>query len=436
MNEELPLPSCPEIENDVLGLILIDTSDDTLQFVDSLSQEDFTIRKNRVVFSSIKSLQQEGKSFDGVSLTTYLKDKKLTDEVPQSYISTLMTKAGIRFVNENSIETIKEKTRLRRLIESSEKIKSKSYSCESSQEIIEVFEREINSIDSESKSENLIHAGVSQVKQMIEARRKNEKIIGIPTGIKSFDNIFFGLQKSLYTAICGLPSSGKTAFVDQSVCNFMDLDIPVLYVPLESGSDRITAKIACKKCRISYTRFLHGKCNPSELNAIDKTLDLINKKPFILKRPEKLTAESLRSLVMREWRKNKIQVLVVDYLQKLKYGGESERESIARASSQIQDICINTGITSLILCQLNRESRNQKRPNMGNIKDSGQIDQDADNIVLLWNEKENHELFDGELRPSIMSIEKNKDGIQGVDEKLLFDGELMMFKERNKYEVY
>lgn len=429
MSEELP--QAPQIEDSVISNLLLDHSEETIDLIEELHPEDFFQRKNRILFESIRELSKQGKPFDGLNLTTFLKDEGILDHVGgQIHISNMMTKSGANFTSRHHVETIKEKTRLRKIIDLGEKVKTQAYQSERSSDIIEVLDKEIHAIDSKDNSENLITHGLGQVRKMIEARRNNEKIIGISTGIKAFDDIYFGLQPGLYTAICGLPSSGKTAFVDQSVCRFMEDEIPTLYIPLESGSDRITSKIACKKCRISYFRFLRGKCNPHELTTIEKSLDVIEKKPFYLKRPEKLTADSIRSLIMREWRKNKIKIVIIDYLQKINQDGDNERVSIARASSEIQNICINTGISALILCQLNRETRNQKRPHMGNIKDSGQIDQDADNIAILWNEKENHELEDGELRPSIMSIEKNKDGIQGVDEKLSFDGELMMFKER------
>lgn len=433
MNEEKPLPSAVDVEEEILGHLLTDSSDDCIDIIEKCSCEEFFSRSNRIVFSAIKTLHERGMSFDLIFLQTYLKDLgALEDAGGYARLSKLCCKFTMGFSALNGVDILKEKTRLRKLLQISNDIQSKAYQCEKSSETVSFIETHINGLNEDFLTGNLVDSASVKVKQMIQARKSGEKIYGIETGIKSFDDVFFGLQPSQYYAIAGRPSAGKTAFVDQVCLSLIRQAIPTLYIGLESSEERILGKIACKSAKISYTKFIQNKCNESELDSIDSRVDYISKAPFYLKRPMNMTSVDLRSLILREYRKNKIQVVIVDYIQKINGDSDDPRIGVMKASMQIQNICVETGITGLILCQMNRDAEKEKRPRMGHLKESGQIEQDADNICLLWGEKENHELEQGELKPVILTIEKNKDGIQGVDQKLYFERELMTFKERYK----
>lgn len=433
MNSELPLPCALDIEEEILGLLLKDCGDESLEIIDKASGDDFYSRSNRIIFNEIKSLYGQGRAFDAISVTDSLKDKLKLDEVGGAYqISKIACRCAIGFTHLNGLETLKEKNRLRKLIELSKDIESAGYvSQQSSLEIIEDAEHRMNNISCEISQENLLESGADRVKEMVYARLRGEKVYGIETGIKSFDDVFFGLQRSQYYVIAGRPSAGKTAFIDQIACKLIEQEIPALYVPLESSEDRVIGKIACKISKISYGRFIKNKCNESELKSILKSNEKVRSSKLIFKRPAKLNADSLRSLLVREIRKNDCQVFFIDYLQKIA-GEEDPRIGVMNASMRVQDVCVETKAIGVVLAQMNRDAEKEKRPRMGHLKESGQIEQDADNICLLWGEKENHELEYGEMKPVILTIEKNKDGIQGVDQRMFFDRELMTFKERER----
>jgi replicative DNA helicase len=435
--ETTTLPCSIEVEEEIMGCLLTDTSDDTLEMIEQLNPEDFFQRSHRLIFESIKRLHGKNQPFDLISLTTNLSDLNLLQDVGGHYnLSVLSTKYTPGFNPINGIEVLKEKTRLRRILELCEEVKVKAYNSESTEEIINATETKLSKITENISDESLVSSGVKQLKQMIEARKTGEKIYGYKTGIKAFDDVFHGVQKSQYTIIAARPSDGKTSIVDQMSIAFMMEGIPFLYVPLESSEDRIIGKQACKMCKISYSRFLKGLCNESELQAIDKASDFIARSSMIMRRPKRYNADSLRSLILREIRKNDIKIVVIDYIQKLvQENSRDYKIAVSNASSEIQNLCVDTGIAAIVLCQLNRSAETEKRPRMAHLKESGQIEQDADNICLLWGEVEKHEVKPGECRPMILTIEKNKDGISGVDQKMDFDQEQMTFKERNKYGI-
>lgn len=428
----LPLPCDTQIEEEILGTLLVASDNDIIEILESLEPEDFFHRSSRIVFLAIQDLHKSNKSFDLLSVTSHLKDLGRLEEVGGNYyVSKLTLSHVVGFKAMDGVQILKEKTRLRKLLEIAEDLRTAAYSNQNSQVVVTNFEMRMSSVLDKNTTKDLTTSGVELVVEMVDKRIKGEKIYGIETGIKSFDDIFFGLQPAQYYAIAGRPSAGKTAFADQCCIQFIKNQIPVLYIPLESDEGRVIGKIACKMAKISYERFIKNKCNESELKAIRACAQTIRHSNLIVRRPSHNTPDALRALLVREIRKHECKIFIIDYVQKILDEKGDPRIGTMLASMTIQDVCVNLKTSGIVVCQMNRDAEKEKRPRMGHLKESGQIEQDADNICLLWSEKEKHELNPGEMLPSIMTIEKNKDGISGVDQKLSFDRELMTFKERN-----
>lgn len=436
MNDSNMLPQSEQSEIVVLSSVLISSMDDCHDIFIALKPEFFVNRKHQLIFQLAMNQFNEGKSFDVVSLTDIFIEKNLIKEVGGAYF--LSNLASTRYPRSDiftCIETLKEKFRLRSIIELSEEIKDGAYSGDKAKDIINLAEDKIFDIGTklEIQTENLVLPASLELDQMIKVRKSGEKMFGLQSGIESFDEVHGGFQKGQYYILAGRPSSGKTAFADQITINLVSKNKPVLYICLEAGATRVLSKMACKLAKVSYTRFSRNFCSDRELDQVEQANAILKASPLILKRPYRITGADIRSLIKREFRKNNIQLVVLDYLQNIDQEREDERIAISKASRAIQDASVETGVPSLILAQLNRDGDKDSRPRMGEIKGSGQIEQDADNIGLLWPEEDPFEVEISRPLPVILSIEKNKDGARGIDQKMLFDRELMIFKERSKY---
>lgn len=414
----------------VLSSILSDAKGDCMERAICLEPSDFTARSHQIIFNSCKSLYSDRKSVDAVTVVQNLTSIGKLEEVEGAYyIHKLALEFSIPAHLEHYIEDIQERARLFKLNEVASKIQVRSEACENVSDLISEVEKDIYNIQSNKKNDNCSTLAASELERQID--NYDSQTFGISSGVLSFDKAFGGFQKSQYYVLGGRPSSGKTAMADQIAVHQLEKERPILYIALESSTDRVFTKMACKHSGLVFTRFARKEMNESELRSLRKSSEFLKKSGLILQRPYGISAKDIRSTIRREHRNNGIELVIIDYLQKVSIpSGMDERRGVSEASLQVQQACLDTGVPALVLVQLNREAIGTSRPSMNNIKESGQIEQDADNIGLLWPEVDPFSVDPNDLLPVIMSIEKSKDGARGMDQKLFFDRPLMKFKER------
>lgn len=427
------LPNNLEAEKAVIASVLIDEQSNAMEISASLTLDHFLNRDCSIIWSSILQLYHAGSEINLITVSDHLRANNRFEELTDYYFfvksaTHVCTSAHIQ----SWVDIVKEKFKLRKLIELSEKISQSAYQSDDSSELSGKLQNEVFEVFNDCGAENRLEVASNEVQRMIDIRKMNDRVTGLHSGIHSFDVLHGGFQKGQYYAIGGRPSIGKTAFADQ-VSNFLvTKGIPVLYVALESSVERVLSKMACKFADLIYTDFAIWRKDRLNLSEMERAINILKKSPLILIRPSTLTGMELRSLIRKYQRTHKIELVIMDYLQKITVPPRTEiRVAIADASQQLQRACVDTGVPALVLVQLNRESERETRPRMGHLKESGQIEQDADNIDLLWAEVDKNTLPKGEMLPVIMSVEKNKDGASGVDQELYLDREKMIFKERS-----
>lgn len=429
------MPHEPESEIGVLGSVLMaDNKSAQDAVIGKLDSEHFWVRSHKLIWEQICQMILENAPVDVSTITSRLRDNGRLDEVGGIHGITQLalsqpTSAHIDYF----IDRLIEKKRLRDLIETSTKIIADAKQNKSSFEIIDGLESNIDAMtkNGELAFQNQHQAGHDDLEVGIQLRKSGKKDFGIPSGIKSFDDAFFGLKPAQYYVIAGKPSAGKTSFADQITMNLLRRHIPVLYIGLESDRARIIGKLSAKFAQVNFFNYSRGQLSDKEYGELERASKALRKLPLQLITPPDLQGHQIRSLMRKAARRDKCQVVILDYIQHISMGkDDDERLAIAKASLQIQRGCIETGMSAIVLSQFNRIGAESERPTMSQLKGSGQLEQDADNIVLLWAEVAKHTLAAGELLPVVMTIEKNKDGPNGIDQKLFFDGPMMTFKER------
>lgn len=429
------LPEDHQSEVAILGALMGREDLGYLEASQMLTVEHFSVRSNRIIFEAILKLHSLGLSVEPISLTNHIKTEGKLEEVGGAiYISQI----GSCFCPlphfRHYVELVVEAFKLRKIIELSDSalVASKS-GVASSSEILGELESQVFNLSSANNTDNQnrLNPACDELQRMIDVRRAGEKVFGLDSGIDGFNQIFGGFQRGQYYIIAARPSTGKTAFVDQVTVHLVTRDHPVLYISLEAGEERVLGKMACKLARVSYSEFSLGKCSTYELDEVEAALKVLKKSHLIIIRPSDLNSTDIRTLIRKEYRARKIELVILDYIQKVRIPPRTEpRVAIGEASQQIAKSCVDTGVPALILAQLNRDAEKEARPRMGHLKESGQIEQDADNIGILWSEVDRSTLLPGAKVPIILTIEKNRDGISQLDQKLSFNGRLMTFEER------
>jgi replicative DNA helicase len=434
MREIDAIPDCINAEKLVISSLLCDKYGETFDFCSKLKPFHFLLRSHAIIFETILKLRGESKGTDLVVVSNELQTSgKILDVGGHGELSKLFSSSGFASHTQDHIDLIIEKYRLRKIIEICESIKSKASNSSTSSECLSGLEHDVFDLqDNDNSNENQLQSACDELDKLIEIRRKGEQITGLITGVRPFDEIFFGFQPSQYYVLGGMPSSGKTAMADQICGQLLMRDKAVLYISLESNKERVIGKLACKLAEVSYLSFIRNHLSKDELEEVQKFSAILRKKNLILIRPFDISPMEIRPLIRKYKRKENIQLVILDYLQKISIpSGWDERRTVSRASTEIQRACVDTGVPSLILCQLNREVGEGSRPSMRNLKESSQIEQDADNVALIWGEVNKRDLPSTDrFWPCTLSVDKNKDGASGLDVDMDFELRKMIFHKR------
>ena len=426
------LPHATDIEQVIIGNLMSGGSE-AIDEASKLLPDHFFSRHNRMIFEEIQDLHRNGKPVDFLTVCDRFKGH---EEITDYNLSQMLVKGALWVNVAHYSDILREKFRLRRLVELAEKISSKATSAETSREILPEIEAEIFNISSETSiNSDEKNAGVREVLEQLDLRLKGEKThYGLQTGIKAFDEIHGGLQKGLYYVLAGFPTAGKTAFATQVAIEVaVRRRAPCLFVSIEMSRDRIVSRMAAALAGVNFSRYVLGTLMKTDLEKMLEAVRLIEKSPLILTCPTDITGTEIRSMIRKSKRQHGIELAIIDYLQKVIIPtGQEPSRAIGDASQQMQRAAKETGVPCLVLCQLNRQSQKEARPKMSHLAESTQIERDADCVDILWPEVDPFTLDPGEPIPIIMTVDKNKEAMRG-DQKLYFDGPTLTFKERKTY---
>lgn len=425
------LPQSLEAEKLILSSLMHDRVGNVIDSCSKLRPEHFYSRSNSIIFACMQKLASEEKGTDLVTVINFLKSNSQMEQVGGEHEIMKLFKSYVTSAHtEDHIEILLEKHRGRKIIEICELGTNTAYRNEDSQECISKIEQELFSLSTDkNEKDNQKYEAYEEVKRMIEVRKSGKEVTGLMSGIKPVDDIFFGFQKGQYYVLAGRPSSGKTAMADQICGNLLMRDKCILYISLESDRERVFSKLACKLANVAFWDFKRNLLRPELLLKVEQFNDILVTKNIILMRPFDISPMEIRPLIRRCKRSDDIDLVIMDYLQKINIpNGWDERRTVSRSSTEIQRACVESGVPALIVAQLNREAKDNTRPYMSHLKESGQIEQDADNIAMIWSPTDKRDLAEGDkIHPCLFTVEKNKDGASSLDIEIDFELDKLKF---------
>jgi replicative DNA helicase len=271
------------------------------------------------------------------------------------------------------------------------------------------------------------------------AKQRDSHISGISTGLADLDKILGGFQSSDLVILAGRPSMGKTALginVAFNACKILnknsDEKKAVGFFSLEMSSDQLAARILSMECSINATKFRTGQLNEAEWEVLATRSAEISKMPFFIDDTPALSISAIRTRARRMVRKNNLSLLVVDYLQLIRgvssRSGDSRVQEVSEITQGLKAIAKEFNIPVLALSQLSRavEQRQDKRPQLSDLRESGSIEQDADVVAFIFRES----YYKERERPSednVAEFQKWKNDIQQIAHK----AEVIIAKQRN-----
>lgn len=410
-------PNNAEAEQAVVGAMMNDPSviNTAAEYVTS---EDFYYQRFGAVYDAIVSLSDTGVPVDLVTVQNKLLEKKVPAEISSlENLSGIMravpTSANIR----QYAQIVAEKSTLRRLIKAADDISNSCYTeAEPLDGIIEKSEKSIFEISQKRKvgNEQNIQQAVIAALDNIEAASKNSgSVTGVPTGYYELDFKTAGLQKSDLILLAARPSMGKTAFA-LNIAEYVITKprVTTAIFSLEMSKVQLVNRLLSMNSRVSAQNIRTGNLNPSEWKDLIDSAGIIGESTLIIDDTPAISVTELRTKC-RKWKMEKnLGLIIIDYLQlmTLGKGSESHQLEVSEISRSLKALARELECPVIALSQLSRavEQRENKRPMLSDLRDSGAIEQDADVVMFIYrDEYYNHDSEDKGVAEILISKQRN-----------------------------
>lgn len=389
------LPNNLESEESVLGACFL--SKYALQKAcENLTEESFYSDKNAKIFATLSSLMEQKIPIDLTTVTTDLKNKKVLSEIGGvEYLTEVLNFVPTATNIDYYIKTVQDNAILRNLIETATQIASDGYDTnENVNEVLDDAEKKILGIVKNRKSSEFrsIREVLIKTENDLErlAQTKGE-ITGLATGWYDFDKLTAGLHENEFIIIAARPAMGKTAFALNLATHIaMNNDKSVALFNLEMGAEQLAMRILSSLGQIEGYKLRTGNLLNNDWKRINEaTSQLADTNLFIDDTPG-ITIGEIRAKCRRLASSEKgLGIVIIDYLQLISGGknyGTNRQQEVSDISRSLKTLAMELHVPVIALAQLSRgvEAREDKRPIMSDLRESGSIEQDADIVSFLY----------------------------------------------------
>ena len=432
------LPHNLDAEQSVLGAILLDNTAIN-PAGETLTSEDFYGEAHRVVFEAMVALSEDDSLIDAVTVAERLeRSGQLERAGGLGYLSTLMDGLPRALNVADYARIVKDKSSLRNLISSANTIITSAISGdEPTDDIIDQAERRIFEI-----AEDKVKRGFLSIRDLVgetthqleELYERSDFVTGVPTGFKRLNTYTAGLQSGDLIIIAGRPSMGKTALalnIAQHVALRHDGSVGIF--SLEMSTQQLVRRMISSEAQVDNQKINTGYLSKDELNGLINSLELLASKNIFVDDAANPSLLEMRSKARRLKAEHGLDLLIIDYLQLMSLGRfENRNLEIGAISRALKGLAKELEVPVIALSQLSRapEARSHHRPQLSDLRESGNLEQDADVVSFIYRE----ELYNPD-DPSIegeatLIIAKQRNGPVG-DVPLVFLKQFTTFKERD-----
>jgi len=391
-------PQNIEAEKCVLGSILLE-SKSILEIIEKLEPDDFYLEAHRIIYKTMVTLFNRSQPQDIIAVTNALRDSnKLEDVGGLAYVASFTDIVPMPSNTSHYIDIILEKSILRQLISASLQINAGCYEKQGNvSNILDEAESAIFAI-SNSRSQSAYKSVNEFVKRSIEKveelSKNNDPITGVPTGFERFDALTAGLQPANLIIIAARPSMGKTALAMNIAQNAaIKSKIPVGVFSLEMSGNELAMRMLCSVGHVDLRKVRSGQLNSeSDWARLVRAINMLESAPIYIDETPAISILELRAKARRMKIEHNIGLVIVDYLQLMRgpQHVQTREQEVSEISRSLKALAKEIYIPVIALSQLNRamETRkNNKRPQLSDLRDSGAIEQDADVVCFIHREE-------------------------------------------------
>ena len=431
-------PQNQEAEQAVLGAILLQ-SEALITTMERVQPEDFYYPAHQLIFEAMINLGEEGQPIDMVTLAAKLQDKQQLDDIGNvSYLMKLANAVPTAANVDYYAQIIEEKSMMRRLIRTATQIVSEGYTAEDDiGALLSDAERRILEISNRRSSSGFIAIKdvLMEVFEKVENLHNNQgNTSGIPSGFVDLDKMTSGFQRSDLIIVAARPSVGKTAFALNIAQNVgVRAKETVAIFSLEMSAAQLVQRMICAESNVDAGRLRTGTLIDDDWEKLTMSIASLSEANIFIDDTPGITVADIRAKCRRLKKEHGLGMILIDYLQLIAgrgKAGENRQQEVSEISRTLKMIARELDVPLIALSQLSRgvEQRQDKRPMMSDLRESGSIEQDADIVAFLY--RDDYYNQDTEKKNIIeIIIAKQRNGPVGTVE-------LVFLKNFNKFVSY
>ncbi|MGI6878976.1 replicative DNA helicase [Microbacterium sp. gxy059] len=422
-------------EQSTLGGMLL-SKDAVADVVETLRGADFYVPKHELIFDSILSLYSHGEPTDVITVTDELmKTGDLQRAGGVDYLHSLTSIVPTAANAGYYAGIVQERALLRRLVDAGTRIAQMGYNGEGEAvELVNQAQAEIYGVTGQEQSEDYVplEVAVSAAVEEIEmAKGRDGEMTGVPTGFTELDKLTNGLHGGQMIVVAARPAMGKsTLALDFARSAAIKHDAPAIFFSLEMGKTEIAMRLLSAEGQIPLQHLRKGDLDSRDWTTLAKTRGRINDAPLYVDDSPNMTLVEIRAKCRRLKQRVGLKMIIIDYLQLMTSGKrvESRQQEVSEFSRALKLMAKELQVPVIALSQLNRgpEQRQDKRPMVSDLRESGSIEQDADMVILLHRD----EVYDRATRPgeADLIVAKHRNG-PTADIAVAFQGHYSRFHD-------
>ncbi|NTU69866.1 replicative DNA helicase [bacterium] len=435
-------PQDMEAEKSFLGSLLLD-KDAIVKIADQVSSADFYSDNHGKIYEMMLELFEQRMPIDIITLSSKLKEKKQLDIIGgSSYLTNLANSVPSAAHVTHYGKIISQKATLRRLINASLEITEMGFGeAKDVEMLLDEAEQKLFGVSQKHFKENFIPIKnvLSETFDRIDKLHKEKGTLrGVPTGFKGLDNVLAGFQKSDLIILAARPSMGKTALALNIAANVaIKSDIPVGIFSLEMSKEQLVDRLLCSEAKIDAWKLKKGMLTDEDFPKIGYAMGVLSEAPIYIDDSVNSNVMDIRTKARRLQSENGLGMIVIDYLQLMEGRSNSQGnrvQEISEISRALKGLARELNVPVLALSQLSRavEQRDNKIPQLSDLRESGSIEQDADVVMFIYREDYYNQDAEKNMHATVY-VKKHRNGPTGKAE-LMFKSEQISFKDAAKRE--
>jgi len=393
-------PQNIEVEQSLLGGLLIDP-ESMNKVVDILGASDFYRDAHGKIFELMLHLYDKNDAIDLITVSSLARDRGILDGIGGiAYLNTLVDLMPSAANVAHYAKMIREKSLVRTLINVATQIIEKGFDAETNiDSYIDEAERLIFQVAENKPKQGFLPVKdfvMNNIKTIERLYEKKQSVTGVPTGFLDLDRLTSGLQPSDLIIVAGRPSMGKTSFsmnIAQYVSMLNEHPIPVGIFSLEMSKEQLVTRLLSSESEIEHSKLRTGTFSRDEWPKLVRAAGKLSEANMFIDDSPALSVLELRARARRLKKDHDVGLLVIDYLQLMRGRSTNERreQEISEISRFLKALAKEINIPIIAISQLNRapetREKENKRPRLADLRESGAIEQDADVILFIYRDE-------------------------------------------------